>query len=51
MLFVLIGKTGLGQIDDFAWFDFSMADNSNYGKLTGTKYNYAFRGNLNFLPL
>jgi hypothetical protein len=48
MLFVLIGKTGLGQIDDFAWFDFSMADNSNYGKLTGTKYNYAFRGNLNF---
>jgi hypothetical protein len=48
MLSVLTAKTGWGQIDDFAWFDFSRADNSNIGKLTGTKYNYAFRGNLNF---
>jgi hypothetical protein len=48
MLFVLTGKNGLGQIDDFAWIDFSMADNSSIGKLTGTKYNYALRGNLNY---
>jgi hypothetical protein len=48
LLFVVTGKTGYGQMDDFAWFDFPMADNSDNGKLTGTKYNYAFRGNLNY---
>ncbi len=40
ILFALVvsGGTARGQMDDFAWGDFSRAANSNNGKLSGTRF-------------
>jgi hypothetical protein len=38
-------------MDDFHWMDYQSAGNRINGKITGTKYNYAFRGNLNYFYL
>ncbi len=34
-----------GQVEDFAWSEFSRAGNTSGGKLGGTKYIYTFQGN------
>jgi len=48
LLFILAITPARAQLDDFGWMDFPEAGNRENGKLTGTKYNYAFRGNLNY---
>jgi len=49
LLLILLSATGVwGQMEDFRWMDYQSAGNRINGKITGTKYNYAFRGNLNY---
>ena len=48
IVFILSGKEGFGQIEDFGWSDFVTAGNSTKGKMIGTKYIYSLHSSTNY---